>query len=210
MGVAPHIILVHGLTRTRFDMLLLERRLRDRLPHSQIHRFGYRSRKLSLMEATKQLCDFVHTITTTDPVSFVGHSLGGILVRALDAAGHCKPPLHRLVTLGSPHGGAKVARYAQRYRIAHAICGPILEELEPLPLARAPRQLEIGCLVGATRTRFGFFPILGEDNDGLVCVREAHLGSSREAKELFVFHALFPFSARVADLSARFLEHGSF
>jgi hypothetical protein len=210
MTVAPHIVLVHGLTRSPIDMFLLERRLRTHFPSGRICRFGYRSRKLSLHEATEQLSRFVHSITTTDPVSFVGHSLGGILVRSLDASGSCKTPLHRLVTLGSPHGGAKMARIAGRYAIPRAVCGPVLHDLATLALPPEPEQLEIGCLVGATHTRFGLLPFLGEDNDGLVCVREAHLASSRAAKELVMFHALFPFSGRAAELSARFLEHGSF
>lgn len=209
MGVAPHIVLVHGLSRSKIDMLLMERRLRSRLPNAHVYRFGYRSRKLSLTAAAAELCDFVHDITTSEPVSFVGHSLGGIIVRALDASGTCKAPLHRLVTLGSPHGGAKMAKLTERFKVVRAICGPVLQDLGAPALLEAPRQLEIACLVGATQTRFGFFPLLGEDNDGLVCVREAHLASSRAARELFVFHALFPFSARAADLSARFLEHGT-
>jgi hypothetical protein len=188
----------------------MERRLTARFPSTKIHRFGYRSRKLTLSQATEQLCDFVHSITTNESVSFVGHSLGGILVRALDLSEECRTPLHRLVTLGSPHGGAKVARIAERLSLARAVCGPVLGELGGLALDPQPKQLEIGCLVGATNTRFGMFPFLGEDNDGLVCVREAHLSSSRAAHELLVLHALFPFSARATELSARFLEHGRF
>jgi pimeloyl-ACP methyl ester carboxylesterase len=210
MPIAPHIVLVHGLGRSRFDMKLLARRLRHRFPHTSIHSFGYASRQLTLDQAVEQLARFVYQITTTEPVSFVGHSLGGILVRSLDLAQQPHPPLHRLVTLGSPHCGATIARVLSRYRAPRAIFGPILGELGTLELSCAPRELEIGCIVGATGTRIGFLPLLGGDNDGLVLRSEASFPGCRDEITLLSFHGTMPFSKRLAELAGRFLEQGSF
>jgi len=210
MNAAPHIILVHGLMRSKYDMFLMGPRLRKRLPGSHIHVFDYRSRHLTLADATKGLRDFVHSITTSEPVSFVGHSLGGIVTRALDASGECKAPMHRLVTLGTPHYGAVIAKVLSRYTLARGVFGPILRELGELSLPESPQQLEIGCLIGGSNTKFGLFPIFGEDNDGVVLVREAHLRTCVDHKRFLVWHALFPFSRRAADLSATFLESGRF
>lgn len=207
---APHTILVHGLGRSRFDMILLARRLSKLLPETKIHTFDYPSRKISLAQMTEELNDFVAQATKGAPVSFIGHSLGGIVVRALDQRGDTAAPLQRLVTLGSPHGGATIAAALCRYSPFRALFGPILTELGTLSLAETPRQLEIGCIVGALNSRFGFLPIFGEDNDGLVLVREAHLSSSRDSVQRAIFHGLFPFSAEAARLSATFLQHGSF
>jgi len=210
MQTAPHIVLVHGLGRTTFDMGLLAHRLQARFPTSTIHRFGYPTRRLTLAQATEQLGSFVNGITRSESVSFVGHSLGGIVVRSLDLAAHTHAPLHRLVTLGSPHNGATIARVLARYAAPRSIFGPILTELGSLALAETPRQLEIGCVIGATGTRLGFFPVFGADNDGLVLAREASFPGRRDEVSLLSFHGTMPFSRRLADLAGNFLESGRF
>jgi pimeloyl-ACP methyl ester carboxylesterase len=191
-------------------MLLLASRLRAIFPKSKVHSFDYHSRRLTLTEATQSLAEYVHKTAGDEPVSFIGHSLGGILTRSLDATHQGATPLHRLVTLGSPHNGAIIAKYLARYYIPRAVFGPVLSELGSLSLPPQPRQLEIGCIVGATNTRFGFMPVFGEDNDGLVLAREAVLASCAAQSSLMAFHGLMPFSKKIADLSARFLAHGRF
>jgi hypothetical protein len=210
MPAAPHIVLVHGLGRTRFDMGLLARRLRHQLPESSIHTFGYPTRSLTLEQAATRLGHFVDSITTSELVSFVGHSLGGIVVRALDLSAQSRAPLHRLVTLGSPHNGATIARFLARYKLPRSFFGPVLTELGELSPLNAPRQLEIGCVIGATGTRFGFFPIFGADNDGLVLTSEASFPGCCDQISCFSFHGAMPFSKRLSQLSARFLAEGTF
>jgi pimeloyl-ACP methyl ester carboxylesterase len=210
METSPHIILVHGLGRSQYDMFLLARRLRRSFPDSRVHTFDYHSRSLPLAEATLRLADFVEKKTHGEPCSLVGHSLGGIISRSLDATEQHSAPLQRLVTLGSPHNGARIAEILARYRIPRALFGPVLEELGSLNLPPRPRQLEIGCIVGATNTRFGFFPVFGEDNDGLVLKREALLADCTAYVSLPAFHGLMPFSRKIADLTASFLAHGRF
>jgi pimeloyl-ACP methyl ester carboxylesterase len=209
-SLAPHTILVHGLGRTQLDMLLLARRIRRLVPGTKVHLFDYRSRHLPLTQLAEQLDIFVGEVSGGAPVSFIGHSLGGIVVRALDLQPVTTAPLHRLVTLGSPHGGATIARMLRRYRSCRSIFGPVLEELAALNLDPSPRQLEIGCVVGATGTRWGFFPLFGEDNDGIVLAREAQLPGSKACTTKPVLHALLPFSSRVANLCATFLASGTF
>jgi pimeloyl-ACP methyl ester carboxylesterase len=210
MEASPHIILVHGLGRTRHDMFLLAPRIRAAFPKSTVHLFEYHSRKITIAQATSLLADFVAQRAGSEGVSFVGHSLGGIVSRALDATHECGAPLERLVTLGSPHNGAKIATILSRYSIPRAIFGPVLDELGSLALPARPRQLQIGCIVGATKTRFGFFPLFGEDNDGLVLAREAVLAECSAHVSLAAFHGLMPFSKRVAELTCRFLAKGNF
>lgn len=207
---APTIILLHGLARGRHDMRLLAHRFRTLLPESRVHCFDYPSRKLTLSEATESLRDYVHSVALDGAVSFVGHSLGGIVARNLDLTGGCNRPLHRLVTMGSPHNGAAIARVLSRYAIPKAVFGPMLSELGTLKLAEKPRELTIGCLVGGTNSRFGFLPVFGSDNDGTVLTTEAALTGAVVHDVVPILHALFPFSARAATLSAKFLRDGAF
>ncbi len=191
-------------------MFLLAPRLREIFPKSKVHAFDYHSRKLTVAQATEALADFVARATGGEGVSFVGHSLGGIISRALDATGECTSPLERLVTLGSPHNGATIAAILSRYSIPRGVFGPVLKELGSLSLPARPKNLEIGCIVGATNTRFGFFPFFGEDNDGLVLTREALLAECADHVSLAAFHGLMPFSKRIANLTSRFLASGKF
>lgn len=210
MTPARNIILVHGLGRSAFDMLLMERRLSKLLPDTTIHRFEYHSRRLRIAESAEQLARFIEQRQIHEPVSFVGHSLGGIVVRALDAAENSPTPLHRLVTLGTPHMSATIARWLAPYALPSSIFGPALHELGSLKLPLTPSQLEIGCVIGGLNNRLGFFPIFGEDNDGLVLTREALLPGCKAVKTVALLHAVMPFSAKAAQLSARFLTTGDF
>lgn len=210
MKAAPHIVLVHGLARSKYDMFLMAPRLRELLPGSTIHAFDYRTRRLTIAEAAAELREFVDGITTTEPVSFVGHSLGGVVTRALDVSGGCKAPMHRLVTLGTPHYGATIARVLSRYSVPRRIFGPVLSELGHLNLREEPRQLEIACVIGGTNHWIGFIPIFGENNDGVVLAREAHLKTCVAHKQVPIYHTFFPYSRRAAKLAATFLSSGTF
>lgn len=210
MELPPHIVLVHGLGRSKHDMRLLASRVRKATPNSSVHVFDYYSRSQTLGRSATLLGEYVDRQTGGEPVSFIGHSLGGILVRALDAAGTCRSPMRRLVTLGSPHNGAKIAAYLSRYSLVRNVMGPVLTELGALALPTKPQQLEIGCIIGATGTRFGFLPLLGSDNDGLVLTSEAALEGSTAQLSLVAFHGLMPFSGRIARAAITFLAHGTF
>jgi pimeloyl-ACP methyl ester carboxylesterase len=210
MTAAPTIILLHGLARSQLDMRLMAYRFRALLPESRVHCFDYPSRKMTLTEATESLRDYVHSVVEDGAVSFVGHSLGGIVARNLDLTSGCKRPLHRLVTLGSPHNGAVIARVLSRYSAPKAVFGPMLTELGELRLPEQPRELAIGCLVGGTNSRFGFLPLFGSDNDGTVLTTEAALHGTVVHDVVPILHALFPFSAQAATLTAKFLRDGAF
>ena len=210
MTAAPYTILVHGFLRSRYDMFLLAPRLRKLIPETSVHCFEYPSRKFTMHEAATRLADFVSAKTKGAPVSFVGHSLGGLVVRTLDSFPQSPARLQRLVTLGTPHQGARIAGFLGRLPAARAIGGPVLAELATPPVPPQPLHLEVGCVIGQTKTRFGYLPLFGRDNDGLVCVDEAVFPACTKEIRTFIFHGYFPFSQRSAQLAAQFLKHGSF
>jgi pimeloyl-ACP methyl ester carboxylesterase len=210
MTAAPHTILVHGFLRSRYDMFLLAPRLQKLMPTTSVHCFGYPSRKLSMHDAALRLADFVSSTTKGEPVSFVGHSLGGLIVRMLDTFPHSPAPLHRLVTLGTPHQGASIAGFLVRSSLMRKIGGPVLSELAAPAIPPQPQHLDVGCIIGQTTTRFGYLPLFGRDNDGLVCVDEAVFPACIGEQRTYTFHGYFPFSGGTARLAALFLEHGAF
>lgn len=161
-------------------------------------------------EVAQQLAHFVDSTTQGAPVSFVAHSLGGLIVRALDANETPRSPLRRLVTLGSPHQGASVARLISWSSLARSLGGPVLTQLATPPLPPEPRSLSIGCLIGATGTRVGFTPFLSGDNDGLVTKRDAEFPAATHSRDMAILHPFFPFSSRATRYAAHYLRHGNF
>lgn len=209
-STAPHTVLVHGLGRSRFDMFLLKPRLEKLIPSTSVHVFDYQSRKLTIREIAKQLATFTDHYTRGAPVSFVGHSLGGLIVRALDKEHLCSSSLHRLVTLGTPHNGASIARFLVQFGLSHKVFGPVLREIGTFDGSFPPNSLQVGCILGGTKTRVGFYPFAGQDNDGIVLASEALLAQAVDSITIPVLHALMPFSSSAATLSASFLTRGSF
>ena len=210
MPASPHIFLVHGFTRTRHDMWLMARRVRKLLPHSHVHVFGYPSRKLALRDAAQNLSRFVTEHSRDEHASFIGHSLGGLIVRALEEA-HPEPTqLQRLVTLGTPHQGSSVARLLAPNKIFRALGGPVFHDLAAPKLSPTPSFLQVGCVIGHTNTPIGFIPFLKGDNDGLVSVHEAVFPACQAEIRAPIFHGLFPFSSQATRLAVRFLEYGTF
>lgn len=199
------IVVLHGLGQVPLTMELLCRRLRRHFPETAVRNFGFPSRKATLRRCTELLAEFIERECPVGAVSFVGHSTGGILPRILDLHGLSPRPLRRLVTLGSPHMGSEFARFLLRYRPSRAFYGPILAELASLELPTTTQQLRVCCIVGGTGNRYGFLPMMSEDNDGVVLVGEALLPGAAEQHILAVPHGYMPFSRRCVERSVEFL-----
>ena len=105
---AAKVVLLHGLGRTPTAMLLLESALTE--AGFDVYSLSYSStdRQITLMldEVTAQidLC----CSNGRETVHFVGHSLGGLLIRAY-LQSHHPPSLGRVVLLGTPNRGSELA-----------------------------------------------------------------------------------------------------
>jgi pimeloyl-ACP methyl ester carboxylesterase len=145
-------------------------------------------------------------------VHLVGHSLGGILIRALF---HYHPDQKpgRIVTLGTPHGGCRVARQLSRSTFWRRAMGKsVVQMLDdatrhwPLP----PR--EIGVIRGSRSFGMGRFLYrrLPQPNDGLLTVEESDLPGARDSIVLPVSHTGMLFSRALAHQAGTFLGAGRF
>ena len=203
------VVLVHGLWFSGYILFVLARRLRRE--GFTVHAFSYSSVRADLSTNAERLAGFLDTLDA-DTVHLVGHSLGGILIRALF---HHRPQQKpgRIVTLGTPHGGSRVARHLSRYAFWRWAMGKGVIKL----LASAQQhwtypQREIGVICG-TRS-FGMGRLLVRDlplpNDGLLTVKESALPAAREHLALPVSHTGMLFSREVADQVGQFLVSGKF
>lgn len=134
-----NVVLLHALARTRLSMARLGRHL-ERDGHRVIA-LDHRSTRATLPELATDVLGRLRAegVPLDERTSFVGHSMGGLVFRALALV---EPGLRvgPSVTLGTPHEGTRVAEALSRFAIARRIYGPAFAtldrartELPPLP-----------------------------------------------------------------------------
>jgi pimeloyl-ACP methyl ester carboxylesterase len=207
-GARRSIVVVHGLWMNGAAMQFLAHGLE---PHGfDVRVFHYPSITQSLAANAARLARF-YTEVPGDEVSFVGHSLGGVLIREmLDLATPTRPG--RVVTLGSPltgsctglrvnrlPGGARLLGLSIGDHIARGSNGPWRA---PLPLGSIAGNLPYG--VGR------LFGALKGPNDGTVAVAETELEGAADHIVLPVTHFALLWSRAVLAQTLEFLEHGRF
>ena len=191
------ILLVHGLGRTALSMGRLARDLRRAGAEPQL--FAY----LPAMERfdciVRRLRQRLEWLAEAE-YAVVGHSLGGLLLRAAIAqlAPGVRPP-RRLVMLGTPNQSPRLARRCRRWLLYRLISGDAGQTLaSPARMAAIPiPSIPMTVVAGKTGPTFAWGPFPGEVNDGIVAVSEARLGAHEEFIELPVRHTFMMNNRRV-------------
>ena len=104
----PRVIVVHGLGASRFIMGLLCWRI-ARWGNYRVVNFGYRSLRVDIEEAARQLAATIREalqedVTSRMPLHFVAHSMGGLVLRM--ALSMIPVPFKgRIVFFATPHLG---------------------------------------------------------------------------------------------------------
>ncbi len=200
------VVLVHGLWVNGLDMSLLRHRLSK---HFSCYQFSYNSVSLNPFENAEKLSDFVSNIES-DTIHFVGHSLGGLVIRHLFHSSH-EQKAGRIVTLGTPHQNSYSALQLCRFLPTKYLLGKSINRglLGELPSWSTTREL--GSIAGTLRFGMGIIiPGLPEPNDGTVAVDESRLDGMSDHLTFHVSHFGLLLSSSVARASMNFLHHGKF
>ncbi len=202
-----HAILLHGLHMHAWAMLPLSRRLLTYGIHSQ--RFGYYSVAQTLPQHSRRLAEAVrhHYRQYQEPLHFVCHSLGGLVLRRF-AADHPELIRGRSVTLATPHLGSQAAGRLHRY--APALIGGAYPAGLDGQLPPWPPQLELGCIAGNRNLGLGQLIGLRGEGDGSVLLSETQAENCRDYLVLPVSHSGMLTDPTVAMQTAHFLRHGRF
>ena len=105
------IIFVHGLYHNQTGWYFYLRWFR-RWGWSHVKAVNLRGKFRSIHEFARILADEVEKVkaeSQSDQVDLVGHSMGGLVIRAYLTEDSARAKIRRVVTLGSPHGGSKLA-----------------------------------------------------------------------------------------------------
>ncbi len=207
------VVLLHGLGRTPLSMAYLANRLK-RAGFTPCN-LSYPSRKYSVETLAR---DFVlpaieECLQDGNPVHFVTHSLGGIVVRQLVASG-AKINIGRVVMLAPPNGGSEVVDALIKYALFNAVNGPAGRELgtseNDLPKSLGPASFEVGIIAGNRTVNPLLSRMIEGENDGKVSVENTKLKDMADFLVLPVSHPFIMMKKVVAEEAIHFLGHGAF
>ncbi len=143
-------------------------------------------------------------------VHYIGHSLGGLILRHLLAEHGGRLPPGRCVTLGTPHQGSAVARRLQSQGLGWLL-GASREQGLLGGVPDWPADRELGSLAGVARHGLGQLLMeLPEPHDGTVSVAETRCPGMRDHIHLACNHTRLLYSAPVVRQITHFLRHGLF
>ena len=174
------VVLLHGLGRSEMAMLLMESSLTE--AGFDVHSIGYPSTDETpdalLQMISKEINDCC--VDGPETVHFVGHSLGGLLIRAY-LGQHQPGNLGRVVLLGTPNKGSELANAETRESVPASIvemAGPTAVALSTdptgFPASLPAPYYPVGVIAG-TRDAVVANKWLPLPNDGLVSVESARL-----------------------------------
>ena len=132
----PPVLMVHGLYHNASAWYLYKWWLRRR-GYEKVFSWSYNTIKYDFWELADQLRDVVREaagLCGGEPVILMGHSMGGLLVRAAIADPETAESVSAAVLLGTPNQGSKLAALALG-RLGRSIFhgGPLIERLNAMP-----------------------------------------------------------------------------
>ncbi len=211
---AEHVVLAHGLARSELSMW----RMKDRLESAgyNVCAIDYATIRRSLAEVKAQTGQEIENcLPEQGKVHFVGHSLGGLMIRNYLAR---VPQEERAFELGevllmaTPNKGSEVA---------DAMQGHFLMSLGPeLAVALSTGEESLGRrlptpdyapgVIAGTRDLRQTRRWFEGPNDGLVSVESAQLETMKDFVTVNVSHSAMRQDAATASQAIHFLRHGRF
>jgi len=204
------IILIHGMGRTPFSMVMLDRYLK-RQGYTTTS-FSYSSTKYQIDTLSTKFADFLIETVENNPdkkLHIVTHSLGGIITReALVKIEDHKIPqsqnhqinIGRIVMLAPPNKGSKAANFFSRVWPIPNILKPMTElrnaKNSPINDVPIPKNVEIGIIAG----RF----------DRKVTPEESHLHTENDHIVVNSGHTFIMNNRNVKIAVKNFLQTGHF
>ena len=195
------VLFVHGMGRSPISGWPLLRRLRKAGMKTQS--FMYVSAFEDFDSIVARLINRIEKLATTDSYVVVGHSLGGVLLRAALSALPQGTALPRHVyLLGSPILPPRLAIKLKRnfiFRMFTGDCGQLLGSSERMRTI-APLDVPTTGITGV-RGVSGSQGYFGQEfNDGFVSISEVSAAWLTDQVQVQVMHTLLPSSPIVSDV----------
>lgn len=203
------VILIHGIVRSSKSFAKMESVLRD--AGYQVFGFDYPSTRVEIPISAGYLHEVIDSLEGIEEINFVVHSMGGLVVRAY-LKEHRDPRIKRLVMLGVPNKGARMASLLQKNALYRTLYGPAGQQLVDDPegwIASLPTpDFEFGVVAGARGDAEGFNPLIPGDDDGTVSLDSARLPGAKDSMTVNAMHSFLMNNAEVIAATERFLAKG--
>jgi pimeloyl-ACP methyl ester carboxylesterase len=195
------VLFVHGMGRSSLSWLPTLARFRA---HGlAVHTFSYNVSLADFSQIVRRLVKRISLLAQRGEYVVVGHSLGGVLIRAALAQGPANMRLpNSLFLLGSPVLPSHLARRLRNNKLYRGITrdsGQLLGSARRMRAIPAPKVRSVAIL-GTHGVHGRWSPFGEEDNDGIVAVSEASAPWLDEILRVPVIHTLLPSSRAVAEL----------
>ncbi len=205
MNNRKHVILVHGLYMPSWIMQYTDRHFK-KMGYAT-HRFGYNS--LKFPAAARRLNAFVGSrFGEDDQVYFFGHSLGGLVIRNYFSAFKPKFRDTAIVTAGTPHNGAEIARV-----LSDKNFGFLFGESQYIltkGIGDYHGDVPLGVITGVCDIGVGRIVLGKRLGDGTVTRDDTGLRGAKSKLELRLSHTTLVYSKSVAEHASEFFENKEF
>ena len=205
------VVLLHGLGRTRAAMWPLAVRIEK--AGFDVVRIGYDSLRHSPEQILAEVGQQIDACCANrpEPVHFVGHSLGGLIIRAY-LAGHELRTRGRVVLIATPNSGTPlVDSYNDAWWMD--LAGPTAKSLgtglDSFPNSLPKPDYPVGVIAG-TREYWLIKDLIPGQHDGLVPLESTRIDGMVDFITVDSNHAFLRYSQEVARQTIAFLRTGQF
>ena len=211
------VVLLHGILRSKTDMLPLSRYLQKR--GYETLNILYPSRKMSLEDLTSFVADKIdERRKDRQKLNFVVHSMGGLITRYYIHT-HAPENLGRVVMLSPPNTGSEFADNLVKNKFLskpfRVLFGPAGQQLQtthhhdigeityPLGIIAGNASINPLAPLFIPRHKVG-------EHDGIVPVKRTKIDGMRDHITLKTNHSLMMFNPKVMEQAVYFLENEKF
>lgn len=205
------VIYLHGIGRSSRSLQPI---IREMPREGYVHiPFEYPSTRVSLEQSAGYLHSVIESLTDVSKISFVVHSMGGLVVRRY-LRDHEDSRLHRMVMMGTPNNGAELADMLKGNFLFRTIYGPAGQELvtdSAGTISSLPTpNFEFGIIAGGSGDDRGYNRLLPGDNDGTVTVASTRLAGAADFLRIPKIHSFLMSDPAAVAAVQHFIEHGRF
>ncbi len=206
------VLLLHGFFRSKDSFGPMTRAL-NRAGYAA-HGVNYPSTRQGLDDHARQVEQLLDRAEGYKTVSFVTHSMGGIVARVLlsrAAAWRERIEVNRLVMIGTPNRGAQIVSHLAQLPAFEEVGGPALAALSPRRASEIPSpKAKFGVIAGARGDGKGYNPLLDGDDDMTVSVASTRLPGAEDMLIVNAVHTFIMVNPSVIQATLRYLQTGAF
>lgn len=209
------VYIVHGILGNKAEYKKMRKVLHKSGFETEV--FSYKSRKTSVMNASKELYKLIK-MEKTDSFSLITHSLGGLIARGLLTYFESDPDfptLNRVVMIAPPNQGTIAGDYMHKKALFRWILGVNLKEVTNDDESLAKKlpvdfNNDVGIIAGIRGKKSGYNPFIGEDNDGEIRPEETKLGTETDFIKVKANHLSVLRKKATIEQTVKFLKSGTF